>query len=28
MLKQKTPAVSAVAIDDPRERPDWVPSDH
>jgi Fe-S cluster biogenesis protein NfuA len=28
MLKQKTPAVSAVAIDDPREHPDWVPSDH
>ena len=28
MLKQKIPAVSAVSIDDPREHPDWVPSDH
>ncbi len=28
MLKQKIPAVAAVSIDDPRERPDWVPSEH
>jgi Fe-S cluster biogenesis protein NfuA len=28
MIKQKEPAVAAVSIDDPREHPDWVPSDH
>jgi Fe-S cluster biogenesis protein NfuA len=28
MVKQKAPAVAAVSIDDPREHPDWVPSDH
>ncbi|HEX7095609.1 MAG TPA: NifU family protein [Acidimicrobiales bacterium] len=28
MLKKQAPAVSAVHIDDPREHPDWVPSDH
>jgi Fe-S cluster biogenesis protein NfuA len=28
MVKQKAPGVAAVRIDDPREHPDWVPSDH
>jgi hypothetical protein len=28
MVKQKAPAVAAVSIDDPRERPDWVAEDH
>jgi Fe-S cluster biogenesis protein NfuA len=28
MLKQKSLAVSSVAIDDPREHPGWVPSEH
>ena len=28
MIKQKTPAVEAVSIDDPREHPDWVAEDH
>jgi Fe-S cluster biogenesis protein NfuA len=28
MIKQKTSAVSAVTIDDPREHPDWVAEDH
>ena len=28
MLKRKVPGVAAVAIDDPRERPDYVPSEH
>ena len=28
MVKQKAPAVAAVTIDDPREHPDYVPSEH
>jgi Fe-S cluster biogenesis protein NfuA len=28
MVKQKAPAVGAVSIDDPRERPGWVAEDH
>ena len=28
MVKQKAPGVDAVSIDDPREDPNWVPSDH
>jgi Fe-S cluster biogenesis protein NfuA len=28
MLRQRVPGVSAVAIDDPREHPDYVPSEH
>lgn len=28
MLKQKVPAVAGVSIEDPREDPNWVPSDH
>jgi Fe-S cluster biogenesis protein NfuA len=28
MVKQKAPAVAAVSIDDPRERPGWVAEDH
>jgi Fe-S cluster biogenesis protein NfuA len=28
MVKQKAPAVAAVTIDDPREHPDHVPSEH
>jgi Fe-S cluster biogenesis protein NfuA len=28
MVKQRAPAVAAVTIDDPREHPDYVPSEH
>jgi Fe-S cluster biogenesis protein NfuA len=28
MIKQTTGAVTGVRIDDPRERPGWVPQDH
>lgn len=28
MVKQKAPAVAAVTIEDPREHPDYVPSEH
>lgn len=28
MVKKAAPAVDTVTIDDPREHPDWVPSDH